>query len=186
MANVKLSDVQSGYNRGKINDNFKKLEQAINEETLQRDGSKDLKGDMNVNGKRLYNLAPPVDGNDALTLAGANFRFADKEYVDTEVSAARSYTDAEVGAERSQRISADTTIRNNYKAADDFLQAQISGGEPLQASAFSPISWHDQVIVNSVTIPANKNAWSFGPTLALSESATVTLEEGSFWTISNG
>jgi len=175
MANVKLSDVQSGYNRGKINDNFKKLEQAINEEVVQRDGSKDLKGDLNVNGKRLFNLATPVDQNDALTLGGANLRFADKEYVDDEVAAARTYTDVQVGQERSQRIS-----------ADSFLQDQISGAEPLQASAFSPLSWHDQVIQVSVTIPDNKNAWSFGPVMTLAQDAEVTIGEGSFWTVAEG
>jgi len=72
------------------------------------------------------------------------------------------------------------------KDADAHLQAQISAAEPLEASAFSPISWHDQSIENSVTIPPNKNAWSFGPTMTIAEGQAVTVSEGSFWTIANG
>ena len=72
------------------------------------------------------------------------------------------------------------------QAADAHLQAQISAAEPLEASAFSPISWHDQSIENSVTIPPNKNAWSFGPSMTIAEGQAVTVGAGSFWTIANG
>lgn len=72
------------------------------------------------------------------------------------------------------------------QAADAHLQAQISAAEPLEASAFSPISWHDQLVETSVTIPPNKNAWSFGPTMTIAEGQAVTVSEGSFWTIANG
>lgn len=69
---------------------------------------------------------------------------------------------------------------------DANLQAQISNTVPLEASAFSPISWHAQSVENSVTIPPNKNAWSFGPTMTIAEGQTVTVGEGSTWTIANG
>jgi hypothetical protein len=36
------------------------------------------------------------------------------------------------------------------QSADANLQAQLSDTAPLEASAFSPISWHDQVVENSV------------------------------------
>lgn len=72
------------------------------------------------------------------------------------------------------------------QAADVNLQAQLRGAVPLEASAFSPISWHDHSIENSVTIPSNKNAWSFGPTMTIAEGQAVTVSEGSFWTIANG
>ncbi|MNL86139.1 hypothetical protein D3C87_2147260 [compost metagenome] len=53
-------------------------------------------------------------------------------------------------------------------------------------SAFSIISWHDQVITNSIIIPADVNAWSFGPTLELALGQFVEIPEGSFWTVANG
>src|SRR5690554_5034391 len=49
--------------------------------------------------------------------------------------------------------------RQARQDADANLQDQISGGTPLEASAFSEISWHGQTIENSVTIPDNVNAW---------------------------
>ncbi|MNQ05916.1 hypothetical protein D3C85_186570 [compost metagenome] len=53
-------------------------------------------------------------------------------------------------------------------------------------SAFSMISWHDQVITNSIIIPDNKNAWSFGPTITIALGQFVTVGTDSFWTIANG
>ena len=72
------------------------------------------------------------------------------------------------------------------KAADANIQSQLTGEVPLEASAFSPISWHDPIIENSVTIPENKNAWSFGPTMTIGASQTITIGLNSFWTIANG
>ena len=67
--------------------------------------------------------------------------------------------------------------------ADVNLQAQISGAAPLEASAFSPISWHKQVVQNSVTIPPQQNAWSFGPSMTIAEGQSVAIGENSHWTI---
>jgi len=72
------------------------------------------------------------------------------------------------------------------QSADANLQNQLTGNVPLAASAFSPISWHDQVIQNSVTIPDDKNAWSFGPVMSVAQGVAVTLGEGSYWTIAEG
>lgn len=78
------------------------------------------------------------------------------------------------------------TERSQRQAGDANLQRQLTGEIPLEASAFSPISWHDQAVENSVTIPENKNAWSFGPSMTVALGQSVTISEGSFWTISNG
>ena len=67
---------------------------------------------------------------------------------------------------------------------------ETPGGFPqegfLVAPAFSPISWHAQTVDNSVTIPEDKNAWSFGPVIEIAEGQAVTVPESSFWTIANG
>ena len=88
--------------------------------------------------------------------------------------------------ERSERISSDQSITQGYQSGDANLQSQLTGNIPLEASAFSPISWHDQVIESSVAIPEGKNAWSFGPSMTIAEGQSVTVSEGSFWTIANG
>lgn len=95
--------------------------------------------------------------------------------VDLQDAATKNSTDVAVAGEASLR-----------QAADANLQAQISESAPVEASAFSPISWHAQVVSNSVTIPPNKNAWSFGPTMTIAPGQLVTISEGSFWTIADG
>jgi len=77
-------------------------------------------------------------------------------------------------------------VTAGYQAGDANLQAQLTGNVPLLASAFSPISWHGQTIENSVSIPANKNAWSFGPQMRIAEGQRVQIGEGSTWTIAEG
>ena len=51
---------------------------------------------------------------------------------------------------------------------------------------FTSISWNAQTIENSVAIPENKNAWSFGPVIEIAEGQAVTVPVSSFWTIANG
>lgn len=81
---------------------------------------------------------------------------------------------------RKDELEGEARVRRN---TDMHLQDQISGGTPLEASAFSPISWHSQVIQSSVSIPENKNAWSFGPSMEIAEGQTVEIGAGSTWTI---
>lgn len=88
--------------------------------------------------------------------------------------------------ERDERVASDQSIQQKYQAADANIQSQLTGKAPLMASAFSEISWHGQVINNSVTVPPGKNAWSFGPALTIAEGQEVTLSEGSYWTLANG
>lgn len=81
------------------------------------------------------------------------------------------------------RVQEEATYRQE---ADANLQAQLTGNVPLEASAFSPISWHKQVIENSVDIPDDVNAWSFGPTMTIAHGQAVTIGNNSFWTIASG
>lgn len=75
--------------------------------------------------------------------------------------------------------------KTERQEADASLQDQISGGDPL-ASPFSEISWHGQTVSNSVNIPDDKNAWSFGPRLTIAPGQMVTVGENSSWTIADG
>ena len=104
----------------------------------------------------------------------------------SEDSRIRSEFGAADSSIRDELRSEDSRIRSEFGAADANIQRQLSGEVPLEASAFSPISWHDPIIKNSVTIPENKNAWAFGPTMTVGAGQTITIGLNSFWTIANG
>lgn len=125
---------------------------------------------------RISNLADPVSGADAVP----------KHYVDESVSDFKQYVDSEVSSEAQARKAADLAEANARAAADANIQEQLTGNVPLEASAFSVISWHKQTVDNSVTIPDNMNAWSFGPEITISTGQQVTIPENSYWTIANG
>lgn len=106
--------------------------------------------------------------------------------IDQEVGAIEDRNDEfeeRLVGEIANRSRINQQIRQEFQRADANLQDQILAEEPLEASAFSPISWHDQSIDNSVDIPADKNAWSFGPEMTISPGQAVTVGEGSHWTI---
>lgn len=152
--------------------------------TLKRDIGEN---NWNAEGRRITNVADAVDQSDAATLnqVGESSE-GDRSYTDAQVAAERNARIADVDQEEVERKAADAKERNARQAADANLQAQIGGQEPLESSAFSPISWHDQVIENSTDIPPNKNAWSFGPTMTIAEGQAVTVGPGAFYTIANG
>lgn len=118
------------------------------------------RGKMNYDaqGRRIINLGDAQQGTDAATLNNVN-----------------SAVNSSIQGERDARA-----------AADANLQQQIGGQIPLESSAFSPISWHDQEISNSVNIPNGVNAWSFGPQIAIDEGQVITVGDGSSWTIADG
>lgn len=60
MDKITLSNVLSGFSLNKINDNFTKIQDTINDLVLGNNGDV-LQGDLDVNGKRIYNLPAPVE-----------------------------------------------------------------------------------------------------------------------------
>lgn len=61
---VVLDDIPSGYNLSKINENFGKIETALNEEVLYRNNPigepNQMGSDLDMNGKIIYNLPEPT------------------------------------------------------------------------------------------------------------------------------
>ncbi len=70
MSSIELNDVTSGYNLGKISDNFDRIERVINEEVLHRvnvdDTPNSMETDIDMNGQHIYNLPKPVMGSSPL------------------------------------------------------------------------------------------------------------------------
>lgn len=204
MTDIALNPITSGYNVSRINSNFEKIEDVINEEVLHTvGGNNTMQQDLDMNSHALLNVrTDPNNPGSLLTVQDGDNRYYNVEGDSLQgpfnangqvmqglkipVGPTEAVRKQEFDQEVSARVSGDQTLYNGYTAADANLQAQISGGAPLEASAFSPISWHDQSVDNSVTIPDNKNAWSFGPTMTISPGQTVTIGEGSFWTIASG
>jgi len=207
MAKITLNNVASGYNRQSINTNFEEIETALEDKVLYRDNPtgepNQMEQDIDMNGNSILNYDTDLTNTSSLISVGD----ADTRYVNadgdsmsgnldmgsnklTDLPAGSESGDSvnyqQLAAEQNARIAADTSEQNAREAADASLQSQISGSTTLEASAFSEISYHGQTVENSVTIPDNKNAWSFGPTMSIAALQTVTVGTGSFWTIANG
>lgn len=95
MSKIDLTPIQSGYNLGKINANFEKIEQELNGKVLYRDNTatpnepNQMENDLDMNSKRIINLPAPIDPTEALrkgdfTLDSTG---ATVQYVDDTVSA---------------------------------------------------------------------------------------------------
>lgn len=193
MTDISLTPITSGYNLSKVNDNFDKIEEAINNDVLNLSGGNNVMlQDLDMNSNALLNLGVDVGNPDSVLTV----RVADERYYNVDGDKLTGTMDvngqllsnlrAGVGpteAVRKDQLDAEQVARQN---ADANLQSQLTGGTPLEASAFSEISWHGQLIENSVTIPGNKNAWSFGPTMTIAVGQAVTIGANSFWTIANG
>lgn len=193
MTDIVLNPITSGYNVSRINANFDAIEDTINGELLHTEGGNNtMNQDLDMNGHAILNLGvnPDAPGS-TITL-----EYADEHYynvdgdmltgtmnVNGQTITGLKAPESPTEAVRKQELDEETSAR---VAADINLQTQISGGAPLEASAFSPISWHDQTIDNSLEIPANKNAWSFGPTMTISPGQVVVIGMDSFWTIASG
>lgn len=204
MTDITLNPITSGYNVQRINANFDVLEEVINEQVLHRvGGNNTMLQDLDMNSYAILNLKiNPDDPGSLLTVEEADLRYynvngdtligpmnVNEQPINNlkpAVLAHQPVRKDELDLERQQRVNSDMAIVNGYTSADANLQAQITGDIPTEASAFSPISWHDQTVDNSVIIPDNKNAWSFGPTMTINPGQTVTIGQNSFWTIANG
>lgn len=204
MTDIVLTPITSGYNLAKVNDNFDKIEEAINNDVMNLSGGNNVMlQDLDMNGNALLNVATdPGNPDSLLTVEAGDLRYYNVEgdtltgpmnvngqvvvNLPVPVQPSSPVRKDQLDQEVAVRAASDQTITSNYQAADASLQAQINGTNPPMGSAFSVVSWHDQVVTNSVNIPASKNAWSFGPTLTIAPGQTVSIGAGSFWTIANG
>lgn len=73
MPHINLDDVAGGYNLSAINSNFQKIEDHINNNVLSRTNPTNLPNnmstDLDMNGRRIYNLPAPIYPNEPARLA---------------------------------------------------------------------------------------------------------------------
>ena len=85
---VTLDDVASGYNRQKIDANFKKIEEELNNNVFNiNEGNHTLENDLDANSNRIINLLDAIDLSEPVTLRQVlttNFNFGDPSVFKTE------------------------------------------------------------------------------------------------------
>lgn len=193
MTDIVLTPITSGYNLSKINANFDVVEDVINGDVLHvRGGNNTMHQDLDLNGNDLLNVnTDPTNPGSLVTIGVGDLRWynVDGDTLEGTFNAGGNTMTglrAPVApTEAVRKLEFDVEV-NARAAGDASLQEQLNGTNPPMGSAFSMISWHDQVITNSIIIPDNKNAWSFGPTIEIALGQFVTIGEDSFWTIANG
>lgn len=132
----------------------------------------------------LRSLAPDPSDPDSVVTFGTG----DTRYINVDGDSMQGplvVREAQLDSEPARKVELDSEILAR-QSADSNFQNQLTGNVPLESSAFSPISWHDQEISSSVIIPEGKNAWSFGPTVSIASGQSVSISTGSYWTVSDG
>jgi hypothetical protein len=193
MTDIVLIPITSGYNLSKINGNFVEIQNSINSDVVHvQGGNNTMFQDLDMNGNALLNVgADPNSPDSMLTVAMADARYYNitgdvlEGQLDVNSNIVTGLL-APVGPTepvRKQEFDGEINARVD---ADINLQEQLNGTNPPMGSAFSEISWHGQSIANSIAIPDNVNAWSFGPTMSIGVGQVVEVGTNSFWTIANG
>ena len=193
MSDIVLVPITSGYNVSKINLNFDKIEDVINSQVLHTSGGNNtMFQDLDMNSFALLNVQTDVNNPDSLlTVGDADVRYYNVSgdtltgpmNVNNQTVTGLRVPVGPTEAVRKDQLDAEIDART---AADESLQNQLNGVNPPMGSAFSVISWHDQHVTNSIVIPDDVNAWSFGPVMTVDVGQTVTIGNNSFWTVANG
>lgn len=130
MSKIDLNNVAGGFNLSKINDNFQKIETALNDGALWRDNPdgepNQMENDLDMNGNRIYNLPAPVSDNEPA-------RFKEIKDVQGAIDQAHLYAQkAEEEADRAER-EADRAFQsavyggaNDLKVFETLVEAQIA------------------------------------------------------------
>ena len=96
MTKIVLDTVSSGYNLGKINANFEKIEDQLNDKVLYRDNTStpnepnELEQDLDLNSNRILNLPVPTSPTEPLRLGDitSDETGATVQYVDDSITTA--------------------------------------------------------------------------------------------------
>jgi len=98
MSDITLTEVRSGYNLGKINENFEKIEDVVNDDILHLSGGNNImRQSLDMNNYSLSNLPEPISDTDPVRLkdisgAGDGLSVAVSEEVLVTVAGQTTYT----------------------------------------------------------------------------------------------
>lgn len=96
MSKIDLDPITSGYNLSKINSNFQKIEDTLNQEVLYRKNyvgePNEMQTNLDMNGNKILNVVTGTGPSDLAT----------RGYVDEEVAEERVYVDQQLGLVNSE------------------------------------------------------------------------------------
>lgn len=98
MSKIELPNITGGNNLSTLNNNFQKIEDALNEEVLYRKGyagePNEMQTNLDMNGNRILNISIGSEPNDLATRGYVDQEIAEViDYVDQEIAEERSYAD---------------------------------------------------------------------------------------------
>lgn len=133
---ITLDTVASGYDLSKVNANFQKIEDELNEKVLYRDNPdgepNQLVDDIDANGKRLYNVPIPTSNGDVAnklyvdTVTGAGYVEAAQAAAEQALA---SKSDAELA--EAAALAAKTDAETAKTAAEAAALALTNMGDPI-------------------------------------------------------
>lgn len=139
MAKMVLSDIAGGYDLSKINTNFQKIEDALNDEVLYRDNPEGevntVETDIDLNGKFIYNVPAPTE----------NTHVVNKVYVDqgleAVVDAAASASASASAASSSASTAASSAATATTQAGVATAAASDAADSAAEAALYVPLNW---------------------------------------------
>lgn len=164
MAKITLSPIASTTDISKINSNFQKIVETLNERVLYRKNvsgeSNTVQNDIDLNGKRIINLPQPVSANEAARLADVGFALVASEAAEQSANIAAtaafnagvSSSQAAISAQAAI-VSVEGTVKKVELASGDgssvgvgapvavpYLQtlSDITNGSPISIFRFLP------------------------------------------------
>lgn len=157
MAKIDLSTISSGYNLSKINENFQKVEDALNNEVLYRDNpvgeNNALQTDVDANNKRILNLPDPISANEP----------ARKQDLDVVLPLALQYRDEAEASKNAAATSAANARASELASAASAVQS-LTYSEDSETSAQSSAASAEEAL-SYVDIAANLLAQAEGSTI---------------------
>lgn len=172
MSKIILDSVASGYDLSKVNANFQKIEDELNDKVLYRNNPvgepNALITDVDVNGKSLYNLPTPTLEHQAVP----------KGYADDVINIASDYADAAA-------ISAAAALVSENNAASSESNAASSEANALASANAAALSEANAAASELAAATSESNAALSESNAAISEANALASENAAALSESN-
>lgn len=152
MEKIELTPITGAQNLSTLNDNFSKIQDALNNQVLFRDNPDDLpnqiESDIDFNGKRIYNLPQPQSPSEPV-------RYQDLGDVTELTEAARGYAES---AEVSKQSAADSATQAQTSTANALTFSQNAANAAIVAEAAAQLSTNSANSAEASAIAAEESA----------------------------